>query len=413
MIGGGASRHPAVAAFTVVDGCLQVGGMPLTRLADRVGQTPFFAYDRRLLDGRIAHLRRNLPKAVALHYAIKANPMPAVVQHLSKLVDGFDVASANELRTALDTIMKPERVSFAGPGKTRAELRQAIATDITLEIESVTEMRHIAELAQDLGQRPRIALRINPDFEIKGSGMRMGGVPAQFGIDAERVPETLRHLTRMGLDFVGFHVFAGSQNLRGDILQNIQRRTIELVIALAADAPAPVRHLNIGGGFGIPYFPKDSALDIRPIGDNLAHLIDDLVKPSLPEAQVIIELGRYIVGEAGIYVSRVIDRKTSRGELFLVTDGGLHHQLAASGNFGQVLRRNYPVAVGNRMGEAATEVATVVGCLCTPLDLLGDKVELPHAEIGDLVVVFQSGAYGLTASPINFLSHPPAIEILV
>jgi diaminopimelate decarboxylase len=407
------ATHPAISAFPVVGGCLQIGGMALTRLAERVGQTPFFAYDRRLLDERIAHLRRSLPEAVALHYAVKANPMPAVVQHLSRVVDGFDVASANELRTALDTTMKPERVSFAGPGKTRAELRRAIAADVTLEIESATEMRHIGELAGELGLRPRVAIRVNPDFEIKGSGMRMGGVPAQFGIDAERVPETLRELAALGLDFVGFHVFAGSQNLRGDILQNIQQRTIELAISLAAHAPAPVRHLNIGGGFGIPYFPKDRELDLRPIGENLARLIDDVVTPSLPEAQIVVELGRYIVGEAGIYVSRVIDRKISRGELFLITDGGLHHQLAASGNFGQVLRRNYPLAVANHMDEVATEVATVVGCLCTPLDLLGDKVELPHAEIGDLVVVFQSGAYGLTASPMNFLSHPPAIEVLV
>lgn len=406
-------RHPSIGAFAVRNGCLEIGGLALTRLAERIGQTPFFAYDRRLLDARIAHLRASLPKVVSLHYAIKANPMPAIAQHLAGSVDGFDVASTSEMRVALDTKMPASRVSFAGPGKTEAELRQAIAADITIEIESLREMRVIAELAQRLGYQPRIALRVNPDFEVKGSGMRMGGGPAQFGIDAEQAPEALREIGRMGLNFVGFHIFAGSQNLRGDLLQEIQTRTIELAIALSAHAPGPVRHLNIGGGFGIPYFPKDVPLDIRPIGDNLAHLIEQRVKPALPEAQLIIELGRYIVGECGIYVSRIIDRKISRDQIFLVTDGGLHHQLAASGNFGQVIRRNYPVAIGNRMDQAATEVASVVGCLCTPLDLLADKANLPHAEIGDLVVVFQSGAYGLTASPINFLSHPQAIEVLV
>jgi diaminopimelate decarboxylase len=405
--------HPAIGAFPVRNGCIEIGGIALPRLAERIGQTPFFVYDRRLLDARIAHLRKHLPKEIALHYAIKANPMPAVVQHLRGLVDGFDVASSNEMRVALDTTMPATRVSFAGPGKTEAELAQALAADITIEVESMRELQAIAALAERSGHSPRIALRINPDFDVKGSGMRMGGGPAQFGIDAEQAPEALRELKRLGLNFVGLHIFAGSQNLRADLLQEIQTRTIELAISLSAHAPGSVRHLNIGGGFGIPYFPKDTPLDIGPIGENLATLIEKRVKPLLPEAHLIIELGRYIVGECGLYVSRIIDRKVSRGETFLVTDGGLHHQLAASGNFGQVIRRNYPVAIGNRMGEAATETASVVGCLCTPLDLLADKAELPHADVGDLVVVFQSGAYGLTASPTAFLSHPPPVEVLV
>lgn len=413
MTAAGPARHPTIAAFQLRDGCLELGGMTLPRLAERVGATPFFAYDRRLIDERIRHLRASLPRDVALHYAIKANPMPAVVQHLARLVDGFDVASAREMQTALDTVMPAGRVSFAGPGKTAAELRQAMAADITIEVESVGELRSIARLAGETGFRPRVALRVNPDFEVKGSGMRMGGGAQQFGIDAENVPAALQEIKALGLDFVGFHIFAGAQNLRADLLQSLQERTIELAIALADHAPAPVRHLNIGGGFGIPYFPKDAPLDIRPIGTALGRLIDGRVKPALPQAQVIIELGRYIIGEAGVYVARVIDRKESRGEVFLVTDGGLHHQLAASGNFGQVIRRNYPVAIGNRMETPATETASVVGCLCTPIDLLADKMLLPRAEVGDFVVVFQSGAYGLTASPIHFLSHPVPAEVLV
>ena len=407
------AEHPALATFPMRNGCLEIGGIPLTRLAERVGQTPFFVYGRQQLDDRIRHLRAHLPPEVALHYAIKANPMPAVVQHLARLVDGFDVASARELQVALDTPVPAGCISFAGPGKTRAELRQAIASDVLLEVESLGEIRAIAELAQNSGSAPRVAVRVNPDFDAKGAGMRMGGGSRQFGIDAEQVPQALRDLAQLGLGFVGFHIFAGSQNLHGDILQSLQAQTIELAIALSEHAPGPVEYLNIGGGFGIPYFPKDQPLDIRPVCDNLGRLIDARLKPTLSGAQVIIELGRYIVGEAGLYVTRVLDRKESRGQVFLVTDGGLHHQLAASGNFGQVIRRNYPVAIGNRMGEPATETASVAGCLCTPLDLLADRVELPHAEPGDLVVLFQSGAYGLTASPINFLSHAIPPEVLV
>jgi diaminopimelate decarboxylase len=173
-----------------------------------------------------------------------------------------------------------------------------------------------------------------------------------------------------------------------------------------------VRSLNIGGGFGIPYFPGDAPLDLAPIGANLRSLLERAAR-ALPGATIVTELGRYLVGEAGIYVCRVIDRKVSRGQTFLVTDGGLHHHLAASGNFGQVLRKNYTVLIGNKVRGEEQEVASVVGPLCTPLDLLADRVELAKADEGDLVVVLQSGAYGITASPLGFLSHPPPREVLV
>lgn len=393
--------------------CDAVGGIPLERLAERVGGTPFFAYDRRLLSERVELLRSTLPRAIDLSYAIKANPMPAVVQHLSGIVDSFDVASAAEMRVALDTTMPAQRVSFAGPGKTPAELTQAIAAGVTLELESETEAERAALIGDRLGIRPRVAVRINPDFQVKGSGMRMGGGAQQFGVDAEEVPRLLTRLAQTDVEFLGFHIFAGSQNLNADILCEAQRQTVELALHLAAAAPMPIRYLNLGGGFGIPYFEKDRPLDLDAIGHNLAELLADAIRPALPDARVVIELGRYIVGECGFYVTRVVDRKRSRGKTFLVVDGGLHHQLAASGNFGQVIRRNYPVAVSGHAGDKETETVSVVGCLCTPLDLLADGASLPPADIGDLVVVFQAGAYGLTASPTAFLSHPAPIEVLV
>jgi diaminopimelate decarboxylase len=407
------TRHSTVARFTVKSGSLCVGDVPLELLAERVGETPFFAYDRNLLTARVGQLRTVLPSAVNLSYAIKANPMPAVVHHLSGLVDSFDVASALELRTALNTTMPPQHVSFAGPGKGIGELRQAVAAGVTVELESGTEARRVADIGQQLGTRPRVAIRVNPDFDIKGSGMRMGGGPQQFGIDAEKVPELLKEFSEDDLDVLGFHVFAGSQNLHAEVLAQAQRNTVELVLRLADSAPWPVRYLNLGGGFGIPYFEKDVPLDLSLIGENLADLLATKIGPQLPSARVVVELGRYIVGECGVYVTRIVDRKESRGRVYLVVDGGLHHQLAASGNFGQVIRRNYPVVIGNRMDEVPGETASVVGKLCTPLDLLGDRIELPAAEIGDLVVVFQAGAYGRTASPTAFLSHPEPAEVLV
>lgn len=405
--------HSTIAAFGRQAGQLAVGGVPVERLAERVGGTPFFAYDRALLTARVAHLRSSLPDAISLGYAIKANPMPAVVQHLSGLVDHLDVASALEMRTALDTPMPSEHVSFAGPGKTPAELTQAVAAGVTIELESETEAARVVAAGERLGIRPRVAVRVNPDFAVKGSGMRMGGGPQQFGVDAERVPALLKELAAVDVELLGLHIFAGSQNLNADILCAAQRQTVDLALRLAGDSPVPLRYLNIGGGFGIPYFERDQPLDLSIIGDNLAGLLTGAIAPQLPDARVVVELGRYIVGECGVYVTRVVDRKESRGKTFLVVDGGLHHQLAASGNFGQVIRRNYPIAIGNRFDAEPEEQVTVVGSLCTPLDLLGDNVSLPRADVGDLVVIFQAGAYGLTASPTAFLSHPQPAEVLV
>jgi diaminopimelate decarboxylase len=403
----------AIEQFGVEEGQLVIGGQPLERLAARVGATPFFAYDRSLLTGRIQHLRTTLPTGISLSYAMKANPMPAVVQHVAGLVDAVDVASAGEMQVALDTGLAPTSISFAGPGKTAAEIRQAVAAGVMIELESTTEAGRVLAAGEELGLRPRVAIRVNPDFSVKGSGMRMGGGPQQFGVDVEQVPALIEQLAATDVDLAGFHVFAGSQNLQAEILCEAQARTVDLVLALADKVDHPVTYVNLGGGFGIPYFEKDRPLDLARVAENLDRLLADSLRPNLPDAKTVIELGRYIVGECGVYVTRVVDRKESRGRTYLVVDGGMHHQLAASGNFGQVIRRNYPVAVGTRMTSGPTSPQTVVGCLCTPLDLLGSDVELPRAEVGDLVAVFQAGAYGLTASPTAFLGHPAPAEVLV
>ena len=405
-------RHSAAERFPVVAGELSLNGVPLSLLVERVGRTPFYAYDRQLLKARVAALRAVLPAEISLHYAMKANPMPAVVGFMAGLVDGIDVASGAELLVALDAGMDPREISFAGPGKSESELGQAVASGILINLESMREVRLLEAIVQRVGRNARVAVRVNPDFELKSSGMKMGGGPKQFGIDAEEVPQALAEIGRAGLGFEGFHIFSGSQNLRVESICEAQTKALALATRLAAHAPGPVTTLNLGGGFGIPYFPGEQPLDIAPIGAHLQGVVEG-AKKVLPGTELVIELGRYLVGEAGVYVARVLDRKVSRGEVFLVTDGGLHHHLSASGNFGQVLRKNYPVEIGNRVDATAREKASAVGPLCTPLDLLADRMDLAVAEPGDLVVVFQSGAYGLTASPARFLSHPAALEVLV
>ena len=406
-----APRHAAM-RWPVVDDCLLIGGMSVEQLAGRVGRTPFYAYERDALVERVALLRRHLPPGVELHYAMKANPMPALVAFVASLVDGLDVASGRELAVALDAGMPASKISFAGPGKSEAELGQALAAGVLVNVESTREIDVLARLSAESGRVARVAVRVNPDFELKSSGMKMSGGPKQFGIDAERVPDALELIRRRGLSFEGFHIFSGSQNLRADAICDAQRKTIQLALDLARSAPSAVRIVNIGGGFGIPYFPGEIALDLDSIANNLRDLVEK-TRAALPDAKIAIELGRYVVGECGIYVCRVIERKLSRGHVFLITDGGLHHHLAASGNFGQVIRKNYPVVVGNRVQGSRRELVSVVGPLCTPLDVLADRMDLAEAREGDLVVVLQSGAYGASASPQGFLSHPEVAEVLV
>jgi diaminopimelate decarboxylase len=322
-------------------------------------------------------------------------------------VDGFDVASQGELARAIDAGMPASRVSFAGPGKRTRELEATIRAGATLHLESEREAERALDLGEALGVTPRLALRVNPAFDLRGSGMRMGGGAKPFGIDQNRVAPLVRRIVEAGADYRGLHIFAGSQSLDATAIIETQANTIALAHRIDEESGTRAPLVNLGGGFGVPYFSGDAALDVERIGEALADEI------GTDADRYAIELGRWLVAEAGVYLTRVVDRKESHGKIFLVTDGGMHHQLAASGNFGTVVRRNYPVAVATRFGASPDEEASVVGCLCTPLDRLADDVGLPKAGEGDVIAVFLAGAYGASASPAAFLGHPPAIEMSV
>ena len=403
---------PIPAGYTTIEGELAIDGHKVSDLAARVGETPLFVYSQAMLRDQMARLRAVMPEQLNIHFAVKANPYIPLLHVMSELVDGFDVASAGEAAIALKAGIAPQLVSFAGPGKRDAELLFAIQHGLTINLESEGEAERALAIAAREGLTPRLAIRVNPDFDLKGSGMKMGGGAKPFGLDAERVPALARHVIKAGAEWRGFHIFAGSQALSADAIIETQGQTLDLAARLAAESGVPLPHCNLGGGFGIPYFPGDEPLDIAKIGAALKARFAAL-PPALADTQFCIELGRYLVGEAGVYLTRIVDRKVSHGEVFLVTDGGLHHQLAASGNFGTVVRRNYPVAIASRFAAPVAEEASVVGCLCTPMDKLADKAGFPLADVGDLVAVFCAGAYGASASPAQFLGHGPAQELLV
>ncbi|WP_370188007.1 pyridoxal-dependent decarboxylase, exosortase A system-associated [Qipengyuania sp.] len=403
---------PIPAGYEAIDGELAIGGQPASHWVERGGRTPLFVYSRDLVARRFAALRAAMPDRLKINYAIKANSFSPLLKFVSTLADGLDIASGGELEMVRASGFDLSRVSFAGPGKRDEEIETAIATGVTLNLESEAEAERALAIAARLNVQPRLAVRVNPDFELKGSGMKMGGGAKPFGVDAERVPALIRRIVEAGCEFRGLHIFTGSQALSAEAVIDMQAKVLDCADRLATEAGVVLPKLNMGGGFGIPYFPGDTPLDIAAVGEALEDRFSDL-PDTLAEAELFIELGRYLVGEAGVYLTRIVDRKVSYGETYLVTDGGLHHQLAASGNFGTVVRRNYPVAIASRFDTEGEEEVNVVGCLCTPLDRLADKALLPHAEVGDLVAVFCAGAYGASASPSAFLGQGPAAEMLV
>ncbi len=395
---------------------LSIDGQPLSA---RIPHTPAFLYNRRCLDRAVTHLRDHLPAELGIHYAIKANPFAPLVRHMAGLIDGFDCASLAEMQLAQGMAQPGQQLSIAGPAKSRAEHRFAIEQGITINAESTGEIERIAAAAQTVGCQARVALRVNPPFGLKGSGMHMGGGARPFGIDSEAIPALLerRHqLAEAGIDLVGLHLFAGSQSLDSDAIGKALDAWMDLLEQWQLTTAFTPRELIVGPGLGVAYHPGDRPLDLAQLAPTFSRLGNRI--RALGEREGIridarLELGRFLVAGAGVYLTRVVDRKISRGTTYLLCDGGMHHHLALSGNLGAVLRRNWPLVAVDRMDEPATEEVDLAGPLCTPLDVLGKSQALPSLAPGDWVAILQSGAYAASASPSGFLSRDTAIEYLI
>lgn len=390
----------------------RLGGVTLEALAVRAGATPFYAYDRAEITRRMVELRAALPERLHILYAMKANPMPALVCHMAGIADGFDVASHGEMLTALDSGMDPARISFAGPGKRMAEIDAATAAGVTIIVESSAQVDAAAASSERTGRTARLLFRLNPPIAVAGSGMRMGGGASPFGMDPEQAVAAIDRARERDLQALGFHVYSGSQNLDGGKIADAQRQAAEVALDVAERTGLAIEELNVGGGFGVPYHAGQAPLDLTPVATQLAEIRARLDRIE-PKGRLVIELGRYLVAEAGIYVVRILDRKPSRGRTYLVTDGGLHHNQAAAGLLGQMLPRSYPMRVGGEAARREVEAVDIVGCLCTPIDSFGRNLSLPRCEVGELIAVLNSGAYGASASPERFLGHAPARELLV
>ena len=391
-------------------------GHSLEELIDLAGTPSAYVYSRKTLSKKAYDTRAALPEKVQLHYSIKANPHSQTVAHLADLVDGMDVSSHAELLLALGSGLNPEKISFSGPGKTDREILSAITAGIVLHAESLNEIERLCQMANSLQKTPRIAIRINPDFTVKQSGMVMGGGPQPFGIDLEQIDSALNILNVNGVPCAGLHCYAGSQMLNAHLVCTLHQQTMDMMLDIVRRNDLTDVSLNLGGGFGVPYFSHESSLDVHCVGEHLSNLIEE-AHDNTGISSIIIELGRYLIAESGIYISRIIEKKHSRGKLFLVVEGGMNHHLAASGNLGQAIRRNFPIVgsalLSRKTSNQRTTIVSIVGPLCTPLDILASDIELPELEVGDHIAVLNSGAYGYSASPHRFLSHPAPAELLI
>lgn len=400
--------------FDVQHGQLKVGGKTIEDIVDRFG-TPLYIYDPSIFRKKLTLLKNALPE-VNVYYSVKANPTPAVIKTFVDEGCGLEISSAGELLLALKCGCPSSKILYAGPGKTKNDLITALNEVIAeIHVESFEEIELASHIAQRYDSVFSVAIRINPSDVVKGGAMVMGAKSTAFGIDEEMLFEAIDKVAgSKNLKLNGLHCYAGTQIIDYDILVDMYDHYINLALKTAEYTGSPLKTLDFGGGFGIPYFESDNELDI----DNLKKHVTPIFKkarnsPYLKNTQFIVEPGRYLVAEAGLYVTKVLYNKLSRNKKIIIIDGGMHQNVAAAGHFGQIIKRNFPMAVGNKLNNEATEIYDIAGPLCTPLDTMGRDVLLPPVETGDIVVFFQSGAYTRSASPLHFLSHPEPMEIFM
>lgn len=401
--------------FSFTGGELEIGGVPSSLLARDFG-TPLFVYDKEIFESKWKLLRTTFPKEFGICYSVKANPTRAFIQFFLTKGCGLEIASSGEFFQAIDAGCSPLDILFAGPGKSVSDLELVLSKNIgEIHVESFLEIERIGDISKKLGVTANVAIRVNPNQQAQGGAMRMGGKPTQFGIDEELLDRALEKIRNTPhVKFRGIHLFSGTQILDHMVLLSQYVKGVELARSIAKDLQRPLQTVDFGGGLGIPYFTNDNALDMGALQNGLSDLMAQVRSDKNFEGtQFLIEPGRFLVGDAGVYIARIIDIKVSRNKKFVVIDGGMNHHLAASGNLGQVIKRNFPVAVLNKFNQPIEEVVNIVGPLCTPLDTIARDIRIPVPQLGDLVGVFQSGAYARTSSPMSFLSHCSPPEVLI
>jgi len=394
------------------NGVLHIGQTSICDLADKYPD-PFYVYDGDAIEQQMCRIKSLLARGVEVIYSLKANPNLSIAALLSTCADGVDVSSLREMQVALGAGFSPAQIFFVGPGKSLQEIESAVQANIgCLVVESRDELQQTDRIASRLGKRANVALRLNPALEASGGRLKMGGAPTQFGIDEEQAGEVIvwsRSLRNVRI--IGLHVYMGTRILDWAVAARNTEEILKLTARFQESYGLELELVDVGGGLGVPYFRGEQPFDLERFAKEVNPAFARF-QQSFPGVRLVMELGRFVVAEAGIYVAKVRYVKTSRGKTYVLVSGGMNHHQGTT-SVGSVLKDHFPIRVLNKMDHAAASPVVVCGPLCTPADILGRAVGLPPVEAGDLIGIMNSGAYGLTASPVEFLSHRWPGEILV
>jgi diaminopimelate decarboxylase len=391
---------------------LHIGQFPVTGLVEKYGE-PMYIYDAEVIERQYRKIRAALPEQVEIFYSVKANPNVSIVGFLSHLAQGAEVSSLRELYVARSVGIAPQRILFVGPSKSEIELREALGQGVfCIAVESAQELGLVDQLASEMDRPCNVILRINPAFDAAGSKLKMGGAARQFGIDEEVVEEIFREAASLKcVQVSGIHVYVGTRILDHEVAWKNCQYALELGRRLQEKTGVAIRVIDFGGGLGVPYFGGEHELDVEEFGRKFRSFFSEYQR-TMPETRFIMELGRFLVAESGIYLSKVRYTKKSRGQKFVLVGGGMNHHQATT-SIGTLIKDHFPIEILNKMALPKNDKVTVCGPLCTPTDVLGKSVQMVEVEPGDLLGILKSGAYGLTASPIKFLSHDHPIEVMV
>ncbi len=374
--------------------------------------TPLYVYDFQRLLKQYGSIREALPASFNLFYSMKANPLLGIGALFQKLGCGVEIASGGELYAALMAGFQPENIIFTSPGKTDEELKYAISEDIfCINIESIEEAVMIDRIARAQAKTVNIAIRINPNFNYLTTGLTMTGIPSQFGIEKAQLKEAYCVINKLNhVKPIGVSVYMGTQALEAENIILNTKEIIKLALEVADDFGFKLKYLNLGGGFGIPYFANDRSLDMDELSKGMKMLWFHY-REELKDTRIIAESGRFLIADSGCYLTKILYRKKSKGNSYLICDGGSNHHGTAA-FLGRYIRDNFPIRILSKDGQG--EEVTITGPLCTPVDVIGQKVKVPHNTMpGDIVIIEKAGAYGLTNSPVLFLSHAIPKEVMV
>jgi diaminopimelate decarboxylase len=391
--------------FFIRDGRFVADGVALEEIAGK-HPTPLYVYSAAAVRTKYRLLKDRFP-SFDICYSLKANPNPAVCEVLVRVGAGAEVSSAAELATALAAGFARDSIVYVAPVKVPADIERALTSGIhAIVVDSAQELEIIEQQAARLGRSARVLLRINTKETQPEAKEIMVGGPSKFGFDEERVVAELAGLKLERARIAGIQVYSASQVLDNVWLGTHIEYVLKLARRLSRELGFRLETVDFGGGFGVPQSEGDTELDLAGLAEAVAAPLGEF-RAENPNCRLLFESGRYLAAEAGVFVTRIVRVKESRGRVFAICDGGMN-----AFSRPVFMRIQHPVRLLNRLDEQATAQVDVCGPICTPLDCIARDAYLPMPKAGDLVGLVNAGAYGYTMSLLHFMSRGHPAELL-